>query len=387
MNSMIIVAAGRGIRFGAGKNKLLESIGGLPLIGYTLRGVKESRLLDELILVTEPEERSTFRQIIADADIAIPVRFADGGLTRMDSVAKGLAALSPESDIVLIHDGARPFVDGEAIDRMVEELQKGTPAAIYVIPCTDTIKETENGFITGTPDRSKLCRAQTPQGAQTALFRHCMEKVCQQHWEVTDDASLCERCGIPVKCLEGKEDYFKVTVPMDKERVLHALGRDTPPFRVGQGYDIHPFSTERPLVLGGVRISETGGLAGHSDADVLIHAIMDALLGAAGLRDIGSYFPDTDERYLNVSSVVLLQKVKNLIANEGYAIGNIDSTVIAETPKLSPYIDSMKETLAGALQVDPGQIAIKATTNESLGAIGRREGIAALASVLLYQRR
>ncbi len=388
MNSMILVAAGRGERFGAGRNKLLEEIGGRPLIEYTLYHVMQSLFLDEIILVTDPAEREAFAASVRRVDGRIPVRYADGGAARMDSVANGLSALSPSSETVLIHDGARPLVDGAAIDRLIRELESGTQAALYCVPCIDTIKCTDSsGFVCRTPDRSRLMRAQTPQGAQTRLFRACMKKVREKGMHVTDDASVCEVCGVPVKCLEGKEAYFKVTVPEDRERLLRAAEGDIPPFRVGQGYDIHRLAEGRPLILGGVRIAERGGLDGHSDADVLVHAVMDALLGAAGCPDIGHYFPDTDDRYLNISSLELLGQVREIIRKEGYAVGNIDSTVIAEAPKLAPYIANMKENLAGALHISSGQINIKATTNETLGAVGRREGIAALASALLYRRR
>lgn len=159
------------------------------------------------------------------------------------------------------------------------------------------------------------------------------------------------------------------------------------PFRIGQGYDIHRYDESRPLLLGGVRIAETGGLLGHSDADVLLHAIMDALLGAAGLRDIGYYFPDTDERFAGADSQKLLIHVKQLLEEEGYAIGNIDSTVIAEKPKLAPHISAMKESIAAALEISPSQVGVKATTNEKLGTIGRKEGMAAMASVLICKQR
>ena len=230
-------------------------------------------------------------------------------------------------------------------------------------------------------------RAQTPQGIQTSIFRRCMETVRRDHLSVTDDVSVCEVCGIPVEYLMGKEAYFKVTVPEDKQHLLDLIQKDSLPFRIGQGYDIHRFAAERPLVLGGVHISDTGGLLGHSDADVLIHAVMDALLGAAGCADIGQYFPDQDDRYLNISSMILLKKVRKIITEKGYGIGNIDATIIAEAPKMAPHIPAMRQNMADALHISPEEINIKATTNETLGAVGRREGIAALASVLLFRRR
>lgn len=388
MKSLIIVCAGRGERFGAAGNKLLDPMGGHPLIWYTLQNVMQSLFLDEVILVVQPEEQSAFQKVLDEIPHTISVKFARGGKTRMDSVAGGLEVLSPASDVVLIHDGARPGVEGAAIDRMIQTLSGETEAAIFGLPSVDTIKITDgSGHVVETPDRKHLVRAQTPQGAKTALFKACMQKVRDRGISVTDDASICEACGVPVACLMGKESYFKITVPEDKERFVQMMTPAKPPFRVGEGYDIHKRDDTRPLILGGVRISERGGLLGHSDADVLIHAIMDALLGAAGCPDIGHYFPDHDSRYLGISSVILLEKVRDVLEEKGYAVGNIDSTIIAEAPKLAPYVPKMKEILAGALHILPEQINIKATTNETLGAVGRGEGIAALASVLIYSHK
>lgn len=390
MNSIIIAAAGRGERFGAGQNKLLADFGGKPLIFYTLSHVMESRLAGEIVLVTAPEERALFAAAAEEAgrESALPVRFADGGATRLASVASGLAAVSPESEITLIHDGARPGVPGEAFDRLIRFIQDEAEAALYCVPAVDTVKETgRDGNIIRTLDRSRLVRAQTPQGARTALLKKALAEAERRHLSVTDDMSLCEACGIPVRWLQGKESYFKITVPEDRERWMEENRQDEPQFRVGQGYDIHRFAQERPLILGGVRIRDKGGLLGHSDADVLIHAVMDALLGAAGCRDIGYYFPDTDDRFLGARSADLLAEAGRIIGEKGYAVGNVDSTILAEAPKIGPHIGEMKKNMAEALHISPERISIKATTNETLGAIGRREGIAALASALLYRRR
>ncbi len=390
MNSIIIAAAGRGERFGAGQNKLLADFGGRPLIFYTLSHVMESRLAGEVILVTAPEERALFASAAEEAGKgrSIPVRYADGGPTRLASVASGLSAVSPESEIVLIHDGARPGVPGEAFDRLIRCIEEGAPAALYCMPAVDTVKETDgDGTILRTLDRSRLVRAQTPQGARTALLKKALAEAERRHLSVTDDMSLCEACGIPVRWLWGKESYFKITMPEDRGRWMEEQRQEEPGIRIGQGYDIHRFAPERPLILGGVRIRETGGLLGHSDADVLIHAVMDALLGAAGCRDIGFYFPDSDDRFLGAASTGLLAEVGRILGEKGYAIGNVDATVLAEAPKIGPHIGEMKKNMAEALHISPERITIKATTNETLGAIGRREGIAALASALLYRRR
>ena len=386
MNSLILVAAGMGSRMGASVNKLLLEHDGRSLISYTLSHVLESRRLQELILVVKDEERAFFEEILKTVSPKIPVKLAPGGKTRLESVRHGLTFLHADSEKVLVHDGARPFVDGGTIDRAFDTLTAETPAVVVAIPCVDTIKEVEGSQVSCTLDRSRLHRAQTPQGALTPLLKRAMASLTSEEG-ITDDASVLERAGVPVKVLPGKEDFFKVTTPGDWKRFIDMTEKKELPFRIGQGYDIHRYDESRPLLLGGVRIAETGGLLGHSDADVLLHAIMDALLGAAGLRDIGYYFPDTDERFAGADSQKLLIHVKQLLEEEGYAIGNIDSTVIAEKPKLAPHISAMKESIAAALEISPSQVGVKATTNEKLGTIGRKEGMAAMASVLICKQR
>jgi 2-C-methyl-D-erythritol 4-phosphate cytidylyltransferase / 2-C-methyl-D-erythritol 2,4-cyclodiphosphate synthase len=387
MNSLILVAAGEGRRFGAGGNKLLAEVCGMPLIEMTLRHVMQSSFLDEVILVTVPKEREMFSDIVRRVGGSLSVRFADGGRTRTESVAHGLAMVSDDAEIVLVHDGARPGVAGADFDRLISVIEEGAPAALFAVDCVDTIKETdETGYVVRTLCRSRLKRAQTPQGARALIFRECMARALRENVEVTDDASVLEACGVPVRCVPGQEEFFKVTFPEDAKRMEKTEAEGSPPFRIGQGYDIHCFAADRPLVLGGVKIRETDGLLGHSDADVLIHAVMDALLGAAGLPDIGHWFPDTDARFAGVSSLVLLERVREIIEKAGYKTGNLDVTILAETPKISPYKEKMRENLAKVLQILPDQISVKATTNEKLGAIGRREGIAAMAVALLFRK-
>ncbi len=386
MNSLILVAAGMGSRMGASVNKLLLEHDGRSLISHTLSHVLESRRMDELILVVKDEERAFFEEILETLSPKIPVKMAPGGRTRLESVKHGLDFLHGDSEKVLVHDGARPFVDGDTIDRAFDEITEKTPAVAVAIPCVDTIKEVAGKEISRTLDRSRLYRAQTPQGAFSPLLKKAMALLPSEDG-ITDDASILEQAGIPVKVLPGKEDFFKVTTPGDWKRFVQMTEKKELPFRIGQGYDIHRYDESRPMILGGVRIAEEGGLLGHSDADVLLHAIMDALLGAAGLRDIGYYFPDTDERFAGADSKKLLIHVKQLLEEEGYAVGNIDSTVIAEKPKLAPYISQMKESIAKALEIDPSQVGVKATTNEKLGTIGRKEGMAAMASVIIFKEK
>ena len=334
MNSLILVAAGQGSRMGAPVNKLLLKHRGHSLISYTLRHVFQSRFLEELIIVARVEEQPIFADILKGIEHHIPVRFAPGGATRNQSVKNGLSCLAKDSEKVLVHDGARPFVDGKTIDDAFAAISEAHPAVVVGIPCVDTIKEVDGELVQGTLDRSRLFRAQTPQGAFSKLLKASMEALSSEEG-ITDDASILEKAGVPVTVLPGKEQFFKVTTPGDWSRFTKMIEKEGLPFRIGQGYDIHRYDESRPLMLGGVEIAKTGGLLGHSDADVLLHAIMDALLGAAGLPDIGHYFPDTDPRYEGADSKKLMLEVKRVLSEEGWQAGNIDSTVIAEKPKLT----------------------------------------------------
>lgn len=386
MNSLILVAAGQGTRMGSSVNKLLMETDGHPLIWYTLHNIFNSRQLDELIIVTRKEERQLFIKIVNSFHTNISVKWADGGNTRSDSVKNGILQVSDFSKILLIHDGARPLVEGQAFDKIYEYIDERHPAVIYALPSTDTLKSVRQNFIKNTVDRSKLYRAQTPQGILTKLYKEILLKKEFDSSLVTDDSSIWEEENIQVGVLKGSEKYFKITTCEDWRRFKTMIKNNHFPIRIGQGYDIHRFDKSKPLYLGGIKISDKNGLLGHSDADVLIHAVMDALLGAAGFPDIGHIFPDTDPVYKNAYSLNLLEKVRDMITEAGYQIGNIDTTVLAEKPKLAGYIEKMKEAMADVLNLDREQVNIKATTNEKIGAIGRQEGIAAMASVILYGR-
>jgi 2-C-methyl-D-erythritol 4-phosphate cytidylyltransferase/2-C-methyl-D-erythritol 2,4-cyclodiphosphate synthase len=385
MNSMIIVAAGCGSRMGAGKNKLLMEADGKPLIWYTLSHVLTSRLLDEIILVVREEERPAFVSAARSFDTSVTFRLAEGGRTRMESVRHGLEQVSENSRTVLIHDGARPLVDGALIDRVIERLDEEHPAVLTAIPCVDTMKSVRNGRVEKTVPRDTLYRAQTPQGFLTSLFREWMERADQEDG-LTDDASLAERMGVPVEIVPGSERYFKVTTREDWNRFMKWLSPANIDFRTGQGYDIHQFAEHRPLILGGVEILPEHGLLGHSDADVLTHAIMDALLGAAGEPDIGHFFPDNDPAYEGASSMKLLDAVMKHIRSLGFEVGNVDATIIAEWPRLSGHREAMKESLARGMGISADRISVKATTKEKLDAIGNKLGIAVLANALLIRR-
>ena len=305
-----------------------------------------------------------------------------------------------DAGIVLVHDGARPLVPRTVIDAVIEGCA-ACGAAIPAIPVKDTIKQihiSDSGaVVSSTPERSSLRAVQTPQGFDAVLLMRAYD-ACGPDTAVTDDASLVEALGVPVYIVNGDEMNIKITTPSDlgrAEQLLNRQSADDPcknepaavimrAPRTGMGYDVHAFAENRKLILGGVDIPHDRGLLGHSDADVLIHAIMDALLGAAALGDIGKHFPDTDPRYKGISSLLLLGHVSELLRSHGWVIVNIDATVIAQRPKVAPHIPQMKKNMAEVLKISESQINIKGTTTERLGFTGREEGIAsqAVASII-----
>jgi 2-C-methyl-D-erythritol 2,4-cyclodiphosphate synthase len=308
-----------------------------------------------------------------------------GGNRRRDSVAAGLNAIAGV-DWIIVHDGARPFVSEVLIDRVLDAARRWG-AATAALPVTDTLKQVSEGHVRRTVNRGGLYAVQTPQAFRAGLLRDAHRQVPMTE-AVTDDAELVERLGEAVVIAPGDPANIKITTPDDLDLARrYAAARDAiqaeGAIHVGLGYDIHPLAPDRPLVLGGVTIAHPRGLAGHSDADVLAHAVTDALLGAAGQRDIGYYFPPDDPAYRDASSVSLLRSVAERLRREGWSVTNVDAVLQAEAPLLAPFVEAMRECLAGALGIMVGQVGIKATTMEGLGPIGRGEGIAAQAVVLL----
>jgi 2-C-methyl-D-erythritol 2,4-cyclodiphosphate synthase/2-C-methyl-D-erythritol 4-phosphate cytidylyltransferase len=303
-----------------------------------------------------------------------------GGETRRASVSAGLRALA-HPPWVLVHDGVRPFVSTDLIDRVLAAAEQHG-AAVPAIPLTDTLKEVGDGRVLRTLDRSGLWAVQTPQAFRTDLLR-AAHAAASAEAAVTDDAQLVEQLGAAVGVVAGDADNVKITAPADlaaARRRVDGAGAD---LRVGIGYDVHRLVPDRALYLGGVRIAHPRGLDGHSDADVLVHAIIDALLGAAGHRDIGHRFPADDPAYRNADSLELLRRVVAVLRAEGWTVANVDASVLAEAPRLAPLIATMRERLAATLEVPGGCVAVKATTGEGLGPIGRGDGIAAHAVALI----
>ncbi len=357
MTSVIIAAAGSGLRMGGSIKKQYRNVENLPVLAKT---VKAFCLFDEnfqVIIVCPPGDEEYVKEMLRGFRCTVIA----GGKSRQHSVANGLKEVLGEC--VLVHDAARCFVDGGVIERVLG----GLKTADAVVPCVrpkSTIRTAEK-----TLDRAELYEVQTPQGFKTELLKKAHAKALADGFSGTDDISLVERMGLSPLIVEGSYANIKITTEEDMPKNI----------RVGHGYDVHRMVEGRELWLGCTKLPCERGLLGHSDADVLSHAIADALLGAAALRDIGFYLPDNLEETEGMSGKELLVRILDLVRSEGYSIVNIDSTIVAQSPKLSPFIEDMKSAVANALELDVKQIGIKATTEEGLGITGNGEAMAAYA--------
>jgi 2-C-methyl-D-erythritol 4-phosphate cytidylyltransferase/2-C-methyl-D-erythritol 2,4-cyclodiphosphate synthase len=384
--SAIIPGAGRGERFGKPVNKVLWVVAGKPVLAHTLSVFEKCRAVSEVVLVVGEQEIETADEIVRRFGFTKVSAIVPGGKCRQDSVANGLKRVTGE--IVVIHDAARPLVTCEIIERSIEEAAR-TGACIAAVPVIDTIKCVEDGVVGETLDRCNLYAVQTPQTFRTDLIVSAHDRARADGVYATDDAALVERLGIKVTIVPGSYDNIKMTTPEDLDLVAVKLGvcsEKLALFRTGLGYDVHRLVEGRRLFLGGVEIQFDKGLAGHSDADVVLHAIADACLGAAALGDIGRHFPDTDPQYKDVSSLKLLECVGKMLVAEGWRVINVDAVVVCERPKIAPYVPLMIERIAGALCTDPACISVKGTTTEGLGFTGRGEGIGCYAIAALANR-
>lgn len=377
MVSCIIVAAGSGSRMQSNKNKILLKIGSKTVLEWTLQNVLKTNDLAEVILVVSKNDSEEITQCVAKLNSTVPIKITLGGSTRQESVYNGLCEIT-HKDIVLVHDAARPIADTNLFNTVVANAkEKGS--IVPAVPVKDTIKIVESNEVVTTPPRANLMACQTPQGFDYKLLKDVHEQAKKANYQGTDDASLVEWAGHKVSIVDGSYKNIKLTTREDLQQIKSYLGIKDGQMRVGFGYDVHRFKEGRPCILGGVHIESPIGPDGHSDADVLLHALMDALLGAAGMRDIGYYFPPNDDKYEGASSLDLLQQVNDFLTQDGFTIINVDIMVIAECPKINPYIEEMKSNIAKVLGIHKKYISIKATTNEQLGALGRKEGIAAQA--------
>lgn len=380
---MMVAAAGGSTRMGQPKQHIL--LNGLPVLLRTLLTLQQTEAVDEILLIARREDHATFASLAAQHGVKKLQQIVEGGATRQQSVAAGLAALPSHATLVGIHDGARPLVTPQAVTAVIEAAARTGGAALAVV-VKDTLKRADDaGAVVGTTDRQNLWRVQTPQVFHRDTFCAAMEKALEKGLDLTDDCQIYEQTGHRVQLVPGEESNLKLTTPEDISlaKALLVSQKEIPSMRIGHGYDVHRLVEGRPLILGGVTIPWEKGLLGHSDADVLTHAVMDALLGAAALGDIGGLFPDTDPAYAGADSIALLTRVMALIHEKGYALNNLDVTVLAQQPKLKPHIAAMRLRLADACCVPVERISIKATTEEGLGFTGSGEGMAAHAVCLL----
>ncbi len=376
--AVVVTAAGSGKRMGAPVPKQFLKLNNETILEQAVGKFRHVDAVDRIVIVVPADYTEKCRALFSvgsESEDGRGRRSTDvisGGAERQDSVCAALDALAGSGfsgeDIVLIHDGVRPFVDTEIIENVIRQTAE-SGAAIAAVPVRDTVRDRTGGTL----DRSRLYNVQTPQGFRFSVIREAFDKAYRDGFYGTDEAGLAERIGVMPEIVNGSPANIKITTPEDLRQKM----------RIGTGFDVHRLVRDRKLVLGGVEIPFDKGLLGHSDADVLIHALMDAMLGAAALGDIGVFFPDSNPQYEGASSLQLLEEVAAAVRDAGYRLGNADVTVICQEPKLAEFIPVMCRKVAAAAGVSESQISIKATTTEKLGFTGRGEGIAAEAVCIL----
>ena len=379
----IIAAGGRGLRMGGDRPKQLLTLRGVTILQRSVTAFDRCDHVNEIVLVLPPD---LAEPSVAATPDGTPLRVVPGGSRRQDSVACGFDAASSSSDIVVVHDAARPLCSPALITRTIEAaLRHG--AAIAAVPANDTLKQRVAGdgrFVGRTLARERIVMAQTPQAFRREVLAGAIA-LGRDGVSATDEAVLAERAGHRVALVEGDPRNIKITTASDLTIAEHLLGETMATGRVGFGYDLHRLVEGRPLVLGGVHIPHDRGLLGHSDADAVCHAVTDAILGAAAAGDIGRHFPDTDPRWEGASSMDLLRAVVGLVRSRGFAVVNLDVVIVAERPKVAPYVDRMREAVASAVGVLPAAVSIKGKTNEGVDATGRGEAIATHAVAMLTE--
>lgn len=372
--SAIIVAAGRGTRAGGAIPKQWQRLGDVCVCQHAVRAFANHPAIESVILVVH-EDDQPYDHWVGELHAHVAI----GGATRSESVRNGLAALPIGTQHVLIHDAARPHVSADIIDNVINALQTHDAAA-PALDVTDTLWQGNAGYVTGTQDRAGLFRAQTPQG----FARHALDAAYAAHPEATDDVTVARAAGIEVAIVAGHPDNFKITGPEDHARALRLL--ETPmDIRLGNGYDVHRFGPGDHVWLCGVKLPHDRSLQGHSDADVGMHAVTDAIYGALGQGDIGQHFPPSDPQWKGAASHIFLKHAVDLAAAQGFTISNVDCTLVCEYPKIGPHQADMKAKMADIMGLDPSRISVKATTSERLGFTGRGEGIASIATAALVK--
>jgi len=391
--SAIIAAAGRSTRLGGPTLKQLLMLGDRTILQRSFDIVDGQQEIDEIIVALPSELAWSPPPFLVSA--RKPVRIVDGGARRQDSVAKAFSLISTRADVIVIHDAARPFASADLFSRVIEAAASGG-AAIAALQASDTVKEATAApglrIVARTLARDAIYLAQTPQAFTREVLEDAIELGREAMNTATDEASLAEQAGHPVRLVDGEAGNIKITTQQDL-RVSEVLAGSREPearsqglsVRVGTGYDLHRLEAGRPLIIGGVQIPYETGLAGHSDADVLCHAVTDAILGAAAAGDIGRHFPDTDQQWKGANSIALLEAAVAIVRGTGYAVVNVDAVVIAERPTLLPHIPAIRANLAKAMGVDISAVSVKGKTNEGVDALGRNEAIAVHAVALVAQ--
>jgi 2-C-methyl-D-erythritol 4-phosphate cytidylyltransferase/2-C-methyl-D-erythritol 2,4-cyclodiphosphate synthase len=380
--AVLVLAAGRGVRSGGGIPKQYRAVGGRPVIRSSLEIFGSHPRIGTVQPVVHADDKSLFVAAIAGLRAMEPVL---GGATRQASVLAGLAALENSApDIVLVHDAARPFLSSALVDRAIDAAA-ASGAAIPALPVTDTVKVVDSdGRVTQTIDRASLRTVQTPQAFDfyklLAAHRRAAESGRQ---DFTDDAALAEWAGLTVTTFEGESRNMKLTTAEDFAKLQADEFARLPDIRSGMGFDVHAFGPGDHVTLGGVRIAHDQAITGHSDADVALHALVDAILGALADGDIGSHFPPSDPQWRGASSDRFLRFAVERVAARGGRIAHLDVSIVCEAPKIGPHRDAIRQRIAEIAGVTVDRVAVKATTNEQLGFIGRREGIVAYANATI----
>mgnify|MGYP002634461876 CR=1 FL=1 len=373
-NAVIIVAAGRGHRMEKQIPKQYLDIGGMAVLRHTVNIFLKNPAIDHIQVVIHPDDQSLYDDAIGDMALPDPVF---GGQSRQQSVLAGLEAISEiMPEYVYIHDAARPFLEQKTLNRLIAEVAE-YGAVIPALNVTDTIKYMSNETIDSTLDRDLLYRAQTPQA-----FRYKAIYMAHRHQEnkdLTDDSAVAELSGLKVRIIPGSENNFKITTPQDLIKAQNMSQNSYTDVRTGYGIDVHAFDKGDHIILGGIKIPHTHKLKGHSDADVALHALCDALLGALALGDIGDHFPPSDDQWKGASSDIFLKHAAQLIYDQDGVIANIDLTIICEQPKIAPHREKIRDNISQLLDLDINRVSIKATTTEKLGFTGKKQGIMAQA--------
>ncbi|WP_265499959.1 bifunctional 2-C-methyl-D-erythritol 4-phosphate cytidylyltransferase/2-C-methyl-D-erythritol 2,4-cyclodiphosphate synthase [Paracoccus beibuensis] len=368
----LITAAGRGTRAGGGRPKQWREVAGRPVLDHAIEAF---RGFDRIVLIVHPDDMAE-----ALTRYAGTLTIVSGADTRSASVRAGLAALEGQASHVLIHDGARPLVSADVIRGVIDSLQSGAEAAAPALPVSDALWRGQQGQVAGTTPRDGLYRAQTPQG-------FVLQRIIAAHdagADAADDVELARQAGMAVVITPGSEDNLKITYPADFARAERILG-GAMDIRLGNGYDVHAFGPGDHVTLCGVRVAHDAGLVGHSDADVGMHALTDAIYGALAQGDIGRHFPPSDLQWKGADSAIFLSHAAQLARTMGFRFGNADVTLICEAPKIGPHAAAMQDRICDIMKLEAGRVSVKATTSEQLGFTGRREGIAAIATATLIK--